>query len=71
MLLVSALKAKETSSTQTFRQQSDLIPHSAELPLPLFTSLPEVVDVPESSATEMSTLEDDCNKPLPDYRSQY
>ena len=43
--------------------------HSAELPPPLFTSLPEVVDEPESSTTEESFLEDDCYEPLADYRS--
>ena len=45
------------------------IPHSAELPPPLFTSLPEVVDEPESSTTERSSLEDDGYEPLADYRS--
>ena len=45
------------------------IPHSAELPPPLFTSLPEVVDQPESSTKEESSLEDDCCEPLADYRS--
>ena len=43
------------------------IPLSAELPPPLFTSLPEVVDKPESSTTEESSLEDDCYEPLADY----
>ena len=42
------------------------IPHSAELPPPLFTSLPEVVDEPESSTTKESSLEDDCYEPLAD-----
>ena len=45
------------------------IPHSAELPPPLFTSLPEVVDEPESSITEESSLEDDCYETLADYSS--
>ena len=45
------------------------IPHSAELPPPLFTSLPEVVDELESSTTEESFLEVDCYEPLADYRS--
>ena len=45
------------------------IPHSAELPPPLVTSLPEVVDEPERSTTEESSLEDDCYEPLADYRS--
>ena len=45
------------------------ISHSAELPPPLFTSLPEVVDEPESSTTEESSLEDDCCEPLADYSS--
>ena len=45
------------------------IPHSAELPPPLFTSLPEVVDEPENSTTEKSSLEDDCYEPLADYRT--
>ena len=45
------------------------IPHSAELPPPLFTSLPEVVDEPESSTTEKSSLEDYGYEPLADYRS--
>ena len=44
-------------------------PHSAELPPPLFTSLPEVVDEPESSTTEESSLEGDCYEPFADYRS--
>ena len=35
------------------------IPHSAELPPPLFTSLPDVVDEPESSTREESSLKDD------------
>ena len=35
----------------------------------MFTSLPEVVDEPESSSTEKSSLEDDCYEPLADYRS--
>ena len=43
------------------------IPHSADLPPPLFTSLPEVDDEPEiSSTTEESFLEDDCYEPLAD-----
>ena len=45
------------------------IPHFAELPPPLFASLPEVVDEPESSTTEQNSLEDDCYEPLADYRS--
>ena len=45
------------------------IPHSAELSPPLFTSLPEVVDEPESSTTEESSLEDNCYEPLADYTS--
>ena len=35
------------------------IPHSADLPPPLFTSLPELVDEPVSSTSEGSSLEDD------------
>ena len=35
----------------------------------MFTFLPEVVDEPESSTTEESSLEDDCYEPLADYRS--
>ena len=42
------------------------IPHSADLPPPLFTSLPELVDEPVSSTSEGSTLEDDCYNPLAD-----
>ena len=45
------------------------ISHSAELPPPLFTSLPKVVDEPESSTTEESSLEEDCYEPIADYRS--
>ena len=44
------------------------IPHSAILPPPLFTSLPEVVDKSESSTTEESSLEDGCYEPLADCR---
>ena len=69
MLLVSALKAKETSSTPNLSSAIRPIPHSAELPPLLFTSLPEVVDEPESSTSEESSLEDDCYEPLADYRS--
>ena len=69
MLLVSALKAKATLSTQTFHQQSDPIPHSANLPPPLFTSLPELVNEPVSSTSEESFLEDDCYEPLADNKS--
>ena len=42
------------------------IPHSADLPPPLFTSLPELVDEPVSSTSEGSSLEDDCYNPLAD-----
>ena len=42
------------------------IPHSADLPPPLFTSLPELVDKPVSSTSEGSSLEDDCYNPLAD-----
>ena len=42
------------------------IPHSADLPPPLFTSLPELVDEPVSSTSEESSSEDDCCKPLAD-----
>ena len=45
------------------------IPHSAKLPPPLFTSLPDVVDEPESSTREDSSLKDDCYEPLTDYKS--
>ena len=69
MLLVSALKAKATSSTQTFRQQSDLY-----LTLLIFLhlclpSLPELVDEPVSSTSEESSLEDDCYEALADNKS--
>ena len=40
--------------------------HSADLPPPLFTSLPELVDAPVSSTSEGSSLEDDCCNPLAD-----
>ena len=44
-----------------------LIPNSADLPPPLFTSLPEIDDEPRiSSTTEESSLEDDCCEPLAD-----
>ena len=45
------------------------VPHSADLPPPLFTSLPEVVDEPVSSTSEESSLQDDCYDPLPDTKS--
>ena len=45
------------------------IPHSADLPPPLFTSLPEVVDEPVSSISEASSLEDDCYNSLADKSS--
>ena len=45
------------------------IPHSANLPPPLFTSLPELVDEPVSSTSEESCLEDDCYEPLADNKS--
>ena len=45
------------------------IPHSADLPPPLFTSLPELVDEPVSSTLEESSLEDDCCEPLADNKS--
>ena len=45
------------------------IPHSAELPPPLFTYLPKVVDEPESSTTDESSLEGDCYDPFADHRS--
>ena len=45
------------------------IPHSADLPPPLFTSLPELVDEPVSSPSEKSFLEDDCYEPLADNKS--
>ena len=35
------------------------IPYSTDLPPPLFTSLPEVVDEPRSSTLEESSSEDD------------
>ena len=59
MLLVSALKADLQSAIRP-------IPHSADLPPPLFTSLPELVDEPVSSTSEGSSLEDDCYNPLAD-----
>ena len=45
------------------------IPHSADLPLPLFTFLLELVNKPVSSASEESFLKDDCYKLLADYKS--
>ena len=45
------------------------IPHSADLPPPLFTSLPELVDEPVSSTSEESFLEDNCYEPLADNKS--
>ena len=42
------------------------IPHSADLPPPLFTSLPEVVDEPVSSTSVGSSLEGDCYNSLAD-----
>ena len=69
MLLVSALKAKATSSTQTFRQQSDVYLTLLIFLYRLFTSLPELVDEPVSSTSEESFLEDDCYEPLADNKS--
>ena len=46
------------------------IPHSADRPLPLFTSLPELVDEPVSSTSEDSSLEENCYEPLADNKSQ-
>ena len=45
------------------------VPHCADLPPPLFTSLSEVGDEPVSSTSEESSLEDDCYEPLPDTKS--
>ena len=45
------------------------IPHSADFPRPLFTSLPELVDKLASSTSKKSFLEDDCYKPLADNKS--
>ena len=45
------------------------IPHSADLPPPLFISLPELVDEPVSSTSEESSLEDDCYEPLANNKS--
>ena len=45
------------------------VPHCADLPPPLFTSLPEVGAEPVSSTSEESSLEDDCYVPLPDTKS--
>ena len=45
------------------------IPHSADLPPPLFTSLPKLVDEPVSSTSEESFLENDCYEPLADNKS--
>ena len=42
------------------------IPLFADLPPPLFNSLPELVDEPVSSTSEESFLEDDCYNPLAD-----
>ena len=47
-----------------------LIPNSVDLPTPLFTSLPTVVDEPVvSSTSDKSCLEDDCYEPLADNQS--
>ena len=45
------------------------IPHSADLPSPLFTSLLELVDEPISSTSEESSLKDDCYEALDDNKS--
>ena len=45
------------------------IPHSADLPPPLFTSLPELVDEPVSSTLKERSLEDDCYKLLANNKS--
>ena len=59
MPLVSALKADLQSAIRP-------IPHSADLPSPLVTSLPELVDEPVSSTSEGSSFEDNCYNPLAD-----
>ena len=71
MTNVAGFTSKSKGNTQYPNLPSAIrpIPHSAELPPPLFTSLPEVVDEPESSTTEESSLEGDCYGPLADYRS--
>ena len=45
------------------------IPHSADLPPPLFTSFPELVDEPVNSTSEESSLEDDFYESLADKKS--
>ena len=45
------------------------VPHSADLPPSLFTSLSELVDEPVSSTSEESSSEDDCYEPLADNKS--
>ena len=42
---------------------------SVDLPPLSFTSLPELVDEPVSTASEKSSLEDDCYEPLADNKS--
>ena len=64
MSQVSALKAKATSSDQTFPSAIRPIPHSAKLSPPLFTSLLELDDEPVSSRSAASSLVDDCYKSL-------
>ena len=59
-------KSKGNIKYPNFPSAIRLIPHSADLPPPLFTSFPELVDEPVSSISEESCLEDDCYEPLAD-----
>ena len=45
------------------------ITHSADLPPPLFTFLPELFNEPLSNTLEESSLKDDCYEPLADNKS--
>ena len=51
------------------RQHQVPKPHHADLPPPLFTSLPELVYEPVNSTSEESSLKDDCYEPLADNKS--
>ena len=57
-------KSKGNIKYPDFSSAFRLITHSADLPPPLFTSLPKLVDEPVSSSSEATSLEDDCYKHL-------
>ena len=62
-------KSKGNIKYHHFPSSIRLIPHSADLPPPLFNSLPKLVDEAVSSTTEESSLKDDCYNKLADNKS--